>query len=222
MKGLWKQLLTQGERYVMTIFALLSLEDQGVYDVINNLGSMAARYLFLPIEESAYSSFAQLLTRSSEPIETQPRTQVEPAVRHLRLHLRGLTLLGAIILVFGWSYSHLLLHFYGGRTLTDGSGPLLMKTHWFAVSLMAVNGVTEAYVTATMSREQLNKYNRLLFLPSAVYLGLLGLLNHLLGSVGFILANCINMALRIGFRYRSLNAIDYLYSIWIPYLYPLV
>ena len=35
----------------------------GVYDVVNNLGSMAARFIFLPIEESGFLFFSQLLFR---------------------------------------------------------------------------------------------------------------------------------------------------------------
>lgn len=183
----------------MTVFAVLSFAEQGVYDVVNNLGSMAARFLFLPIEESSYFYFAQKLNRSVS-IEKQPRKEIEQVAGVLKRLLRALTLLGAIIVVFGYSYSHLLLHLYGGRTLTDGSGPLLMRTHCFAVWLMAVNGVTEAYVFAAMSQNDLDKYNRLMVLLSAIFLGLSWLLSRLLGSVGFILANCVNMALRIGHR----------------------
>ena len=60
-QGVLKQLLTEGERYVMTVFSVLTFTEQGVYDVVNNLGSLAARFLFLPIEESSYFYFAQFL-----------------------------------------------------------------------------------------------------------------------------------------------------------------
>ena len=35
----------------------------GVYDVISNLGSMTARFIFLPIEENGYLFFSQSLVR---------------------------------------------------------------------------------------------------------------------------------------------------------------
>ena len=44
----------------------------GVYDVINNLGSLAARFIFLPIEESFYVFFASILYRG-EPAERQKK-----------------------------------------------------------------------------------------------------------------------------------------------------
>lgn len=61
-----KQILTEGERYVMTFLNVLSFGDQGVYDIINNLGSMVARFIFLPIEESFYIFFAKVLERGCD------------------------------------------------------------------------------------------------------------------------------------------------------------
>ena len=49
-----KQVLTDCEKYVMTIFNLLTLSEQGIFDVVSNLGSLAARFIFRPIEESSY------------------------------------------------------------------------------------------------------------------------------------------------------------------------
>lgn len=62
-QGFMKQLLTDGERYVMTLFNTLKFDQQGVYDVVNNLGSLAARFLFKPVETSAYFYFSQLVQR---------------------------------------------------------------------------------------------------------------------------------------------------------------
>lgn len=119
----------------MTVFAVLSFAEQGVYDVVNNLGSMAARFIFLPVEESSYFYFAQMLNRQV-PIEKQSRKEIEQVASVLNKLLRGLSLLGAIIVVFGFSFSHLLLRIYGGDTLTNGSGPLLLKAHCLAVWFM--------------------------------------------------------------------------------------
>nr|CAG4649263.1 EOG090X04LH [Scapholeberis mucronata] len=203
-QGILKQVLTEGERYIMTVFAVLSFAEQGVYDVVNNLGSMAARFLFLPIEESSYFYFAQMLNRQV-PIEQQSRKEIDQVSGVLARLLRTLSLLGAIILVFGFSYSHLLLRLYGGSTLTDGSGPSLMRTHCLAVWLMGINGVTEAYVFAAMSSEQLDKYNGLMVVLSSVFLFLAWLLSRAIGSVGFILANCVNMFLRIAHSVWFIN-----------------
>ena len=48
---------------------LLSLSSKGVYDVINNLGSLVARFIFLPIEESFYVFFASALFRGEPALK---------------------------------------------------------------------------------------------------------------------------------------------------------
>ena len=58
-----KQLLTEGERYLMTAFHLLEFAEQGLYDVVSNLGSLAARFLFQPVEENAYVYFSRTVQR---------------------------------------------------------------------------------------------------------------------------------------------------------------
>jgi len=203
-QGILKQLLTEGERYIMTIFSVLTFAEQGLYDVVNNLGSMAARFLFMPIEESSYFYFAQMTNRQL-PIEQQPRKEIEQVSSVLRRLLRSLSLLGLIIAVFGFSYSHLLLRLYGGSALTDGSGPLLLRAHCLCIWFLAINGVTEAYVLAAMTSEQLDTYNRLMVVLSITFLSSAWLLSSLLGSVGFILANIINMSLRIMHSARYIN-----------------
>lgn len=70
-----KQILTEGERYVMTFLNVLSFGDQGVYDIINNLGSMVARFVFLPIEESFYIFFAKVLERGCD-VRRQKRVRL--------------------------------------------------------------------------------------------------------------------------------------------------
>ena len=61
-----------GEMYVMTIFGVLSFADQGVYDVIQNLGSIVARFVFLPLEDAGYLYFTQLLVRGKTVQEQDP------------------------------------------------------------------------------------------------------------------------------------------------------
>ncbi|KAF0289863.1 Protein RFT1 [Amphibalanus amphitrite] len=58
-----KQLLMEGERYLMTAFHLLDFSEQGLYDVVANLGSLAARFLFQPVEENAYVYFSRTVER---------------------------------------------------------------------------------------------------------------------------------------------------------------
>nr|CAB3265543.1 protein RFT1 homolog [Phallusia mammillata] len=191
-----KQLLTEGERYVMTILNVLSFADQGVYDIINNLGSLVARFIFLPIEESFYLFFAKTLRRGEDSTK-QSKDEIKAVTHVLFCLLRLVVLIGSVILAFGLPYSKLLLDIYGGKILSAGVGPVLLKFYCFYVLTIAVNGTTECFVFAAMSQAQVDRYNKKMFLFSLLFLVTSYYLTKTVGSVGFILANCLNMLARI-------------------------
>ncbi|KAK2858009.1 hypothetical protein Q7C36_005928 [Tachysurus vachellii] len=191
-----KQILTEGERYVMTFLNVLNFGDQGVYDIVNNLGSMVARFLFLPIEESFYVFFAKVLERGRD-VQHQKQEEVSMAANVLECLLKLVLLIGLIITAFGYSYSYLALDMYGGDILSSGTGPSLLRCFSFYVLLLAINGVTECFVFAAMSKEEVDRYNLVMLGLSASFLLLSYWLTWLFGGVGFILANCCNMVLRI-------------------------
>ena len=196
-QGILKQVLTEGERYVMTLFSVLSFSEQGIYDVVNNLGSLAARFIFRPIEDASYFYFSQMVGRDTS-LQEQNKTHIAESANVLYKVLRCITSIGLVILVFGQSYSRLLLYLYGGQNLAVGTGPMLMQVHCLAVLLLAVNGITECYSFATMNTLQLDNYNYIMAVLSVLFLIFSWALTRLFGGVGFILANCCNMAARIG------------------------
>ena len=122
-QGVFKQLLTEGERYLFTWFSLISLAQQGVYDVVSSFGAMAARLIFSKVEEAAYFYFSQTVTRG------KAKDKAEAATTADRLYqlLRSMTLIGLLVAVFGQFYSHALLHLYGGGRLSQGMGPPLLR-----------------------------------------------------------------------------------------------
>lgn len=104
-------------------------------------------------------------------------------------------------------------------------GPLLLQWYSLYVVFLAVNGMTECFVFASMSQKQvdrycmclttptspcfndtlslspsLSSYNRVMLLFSVVFLLAAFILTQFYGSVGFILANCVNMSIRIFHR----------------------
>ncbi|KAJ8308955.1 hypothetical protein KUTeg_013829 [Tegillarca granosa] len=191
-----KQLLTEGEKYVMTVFGVLGFGDQGVYDVINNLGSMVPRFVFLPIEESGRLFFSQSLLRGHD-LNQQSEESIDIASKLLQHLLKIVSLIGSIIIVFGFSYSYLALDIYGGSVLSSGSGPLLLRWYCLYVLVIAVNGTTECFFFSVMSKNEIDRYNRKMLVFSAVFLVSSLFLTRHFGSVGFILANCLNMGTRI-------------------------
>lgn len=192
-----KQILTEGERYVMTISPVLTFSEQSMYDIVNNLGSLAARFIFRPIEESGYFYFTQMIKRGKPIVSQDPKLVLE-ASTVLNQLCRVVTSIGLLVVTFGQSYSYTLLNLYGGKVLTDDPLPsTLLQFHCVAVLLLAINGVTECYVFATMSDRQLDHYNYIMVIFSVMFLLISYILTSICGSIGFILANCVNMAARI-------------------------
>ncbi|XP_064154766.1 protein RFT1 homolog [Anguilla rostrata] len=209
-----KQILTEGERYVMTFLNVLNFGDQGIYDIVNNLGSMVARFVFLPIEESFYVFFAKVLERGRE-VRQQRQEEVATAAEVLECLLKFVLVVGLIITVFGYAYSYLALDLYGGSLLSSGTGPTLLRWYSGYVLLLAVNGVTECFTFAAMSKEEVDRYNLVMLGLSVSFLFLSYYLTWWLGSVGFILANCLNMGLRIGHSLLFIHRY-FLRSPWAP------
>ncbi|XP_046880632.1 protein RFT1 homolog [Hypomesus transpacificus] len=191
-----KQILTEGERYVMTFLNVLSFGDQGIYDIVNNLGSMVARFIFLPIEESFYVFFAKVLERGRD-VKSQKQEDVAIVAQVLESLLKLVLVIGLIITVFGYAYSELALDIYGGSLLSSGTGPSLLRCFSSYVLLLAINGVTECFVFAAMSQEEVDRYNLVMLALSVSFLVLSYMLTWWAGGIGFILANCLNMGLRI-------------------------
>lgn len=196
-QGVLKQILTEGEKYVMSVSPVLSFGEQATYDVVNNLGSMAARFIFRPIEDSAYFYFTQTIARDTR-LAKQPQDRVRQASSVLNNLLLGVSSIGLIAFTFGQSYAHTLLLLYGGEDFVAGGLPQrLLQWHCLAIYLLSVNGISEGYMFATNTSRDINKYNYLMAIFSVSFLVLSYILTGIFGPVGFIFANCINMLGRI-------------------------
>lgn len=196
-QGVVKQLLTEGEKYVMSVSPVMSFSEQATYDVVNNLGSLAARFIFRPIEDSSYFYFTQMVSRDL-PLHKQDQHKIQESCVVLSQVCKTVSSIGLIVLVFGQSYAHTLLWMYGGEAFVASGLPVqLLRSHCLAIVLLAINGVTECYTFATMTSAQLNSYNYLMVFFSISFLFLSYILTYTFGPVGFIISNCINMFARI-------------------------
>ena len=197
-QGVLKQILTEGEAYMFTFFNLMSLAEQGVYNVASQFGSLAGRLIFSKVEEAAYFYFSQTVTRGPIPTEYSKEESMEnKASKHLFKLLRAMILIGLVVAVYAQSYSHMLLHLYGGEKLSSGIGPALLRSQSIFLLFMSVNGVSECYAFASMTTPQVERYKYLMFGMTCVFLLCVYGLANLVGPLGFVLANCINFTMRI-------------------------
>jgi oligosaccharide translocation protein RFT1 len=201
VQGLAKQALTEAEKYLMTIKYLLTMAEQGVFDIVSNLGLIPVRILLLPIEDGAYSYFTKILQRV--PLEQQDRKAVTEASNSLFLLFRVMTLLGLSAISFGVPFAKTILAAYGGESLTSGMAPFLMQLNCGLILLLALNGVTEGYTTATVSKAELDKNSFFMILTFGVYiLFALCLVNS---SPDLVIAKAVTLIFRIARSFYLIN-----------------
>ncbi|CAF1521779.1 unnamed protein product, partial [Rotaria sordida] len=187
-QGILMKFLTEGERYIMSLFNLISYKEQAIFDIINNLGSLLPRLIFSTLEESAYAYFQQTLSR--------PKITKDQHMQDDQFQQKQLSSSPSVI-TFGFPYSRTLLNIYGGTNLIEGSGPGLLRLYCIYILFLAINGITEAFSQATMSIKQLKNYKNLISIFAIIYLGIFYILIKQIGIYGIIIANCLNMSLRI-------------------------
>ncbi|ODV92648.1 hypothetical protein CANCADRAFT_1239 [Tortispora caseinolytica NRRL Y-17796] len=174
----------------------LPAEDRGVYYVASNYGSLIARLLFLPVEEK----IRQVFSRARQSNRASDILSLAQDVLRWYAYFAGLILL----------YAPLLLPFL--FSFVAGSSWLgidrILHAYGYYVSFLALNGVLEAMLQATLPVQGLRRQTIVSFIFSILHY-LLGTRMLQYGAKGLIFANIANMALRIVFAAillsRSLN-----------------
>ena len=190
-----KHVLTQGDS--LLIATLADLPDQGTYALASNYGGLVARMLFQPIEESSRNAFGSLLSPEAGGKPSAPG--MRSATVYLRTILRFYSLLSICAAAFGPTIAPLLLRLVAGsRWSSTGAGDVL-ATYCYLIPLLALNGITEAFISCVASSTELQRQSLWMFAFSVgfasagyVFLRVLGW-----GAVGLVWANVVNMLLRI-------------------------
>jgi oligosaccharide translocation protein RFT1 len=196
-QSIFKQLLTQGDALILSFLA--SLSDQGAFAFASNYGSLIARLIFQPIEESSRSAFGKLL--ATNPSNGKPDKRGLQAVID---HLSGILHLYGLIALLSCAYLSTILPLVV-RTI---AGPgwctpvisALLSTYSYSIPFLAYNGILDAFVTSVATPAELAQQSFWVAGFTAAYLGsayvLLCVMD--LGAEGLVIGNMVNMALRIG------------------------
>jgi oligosaccharide translocation protein RFT1 len=199
MQNTLKYFLTQGDGII--IAGLVSLREQGAYALASNYGGLIARMLFQPIEETGRTTFAQLCSPTDKKEKLDPKG-VESARNLLQDVLRFYGILGIVACAIGPSAAPVLLRFVAGSRWSDTDASTVLVSYCYYIPLLAINGVTEAFVAAVASMTTLHRQSALMFVWFAAFGGSIYFFVSVLGlgGSGLVYANCVNMALRIVFN----------------------
>jgi oligosaccharide translocation protein RFT1 len=201
-----KYVLTQGDSIL--IASLASLQDQGAYALSSNYGGLIARMLFQPIEEASRNLFAKLCaptTVAADPKQSEKEKAgdgIKQANSTLTLVLKAYSLISLVAFAAGPTVAPVLLSLVAGsRWAHTGAGEVL-GCYCYYIPLLALNGVSEAFVAAVADNKQL--YTQSIWMGGffAAFAGSAYLFLRVLelGAKGLVWANCVNMACRIVFN----------------------
>jgi len=190
-----KLVLTEGDKLILSWFS--PLEDQGGYAIAVNYGSLVARIVFQPVEETSRLYFSKALTSIS--------TSSSPHMENLRKAANALlallsvqAALSVIVLVFGTTYLPIVLHILLPQPYLLTSAPKVLSAWVWYIPVLAFNGGLEAFLSSVATPQDLNQQSRWMAVFSATYILVAVMLYRLgLGDVSLVYANIVNLSARI-------------------------
>ncbi|RPD55696.1 Rft-1-domain-containing protein [Lentinus tigrinus ALCF2SS1-6] len=206
-QSLIKHFLTEGDKFLVS--RLSPLADQGGYAVAANYGSLVARIVFQPIEETARVFFSKTLASSSSSAseDKSPTSQTKEALQTastvLLTLLLAFTHLLLLLITFAPPFLPLALSLALPRKYLATSAPAILGVYIYYIPAMAYNGVLEAFFASAASPADLRAQARWMLVFSAAFVaGAAALARGLgLGDAGLVWANVANLALRAGYAW---------------------
>ncbi|KAJ9074038.1 Oligosaccharide translocation protein rft1 [Entomophthora muscae] len=195
-----KHLLTEGDKLLLALLNSAGAE-KGRYSIAAHYGSLVARILFQPIEESGRGLFSKLL-KDYKNDASSSKEDLDPVVAAsniLGTILKFHVLLGFVFICFAPHYTATLFDLLLGPSWSKTNAPAILSIYCFYVPIMGINGITEAFVQAVAQPKELQSLSYAMTLFTAIFLGVGFVLVRILPSVAYavIIANCLNLSLRI-------------------------
>ncbi|KAH3673054.1 hypothetical protein WICMUC_003887 [Wickerhamomyces mucosus] len=210
-----KHLLSEGDKLVIS--SLYSIEEQGIYSLISNYGSLLARLIFSPIEESLRNFLTRLLSNNSKNENLKSSTKnLQLSLDILQKIIKFYIYLSLIIVIFGpLNSGYLIQKIIGNNWSNQVSDSMPLYTLY--LPLLAFNGILEAVHQSTASGNEVVQYTYYMVIFSVAFLitTLITTSKFNLAINGLIFLNMINMILRIFYcssfikRYYSKNLISF-------------
>ncbi|KAJ3126368.1 Oligosaccharide translocation protein rft1 [Physocladia obscura] len=204
-QGIFKHILTEGDKILSVAFITEAI--QGDYSLVEKYGSIVARLLFQPIEESSRVFFSKTLSPGAD--QPPQKGAILSALTLLHLLLRLYTLLSLLFLSLATNYTSLLIDILAARVFSTGSAPRVMAVYCaFYIPLLAANGVTESFVQAVAGPDTLARQSGWMAVCWVAFfaIGWSTIIGVHAGAVGVVVANCVNMVMRVSFSWTFMKA----------------
>lgn len=215
-----KHLLTQGDS--LLVASLCSLEDQGIYSLASNYGGLVARVFLQPIEESCRNLFGKLLYSQAQVSNPEPgedpavlmqeakqrrETQIQSAKVLLLDIIHSYAIISVLAVSLGPTMFPLIVKLLIGSRWTSPAAVSVLSSYVYYIPLLAINGVTEAFVASVAGPYDLQQQSVAMITFSAGFAASGWLLLSFLdmGAQGLVWANVISMSLRIWWSIRFIG-----------------
>lgn len=193
----FKNFLTEGDKYIINWF--FSLTQQGFYAIIANYGSLVARLVFNPIEESFKLYTSNSLAGSNN--------NAVPVQNALLVLAKGYAYLSLVLIIFGYSNAQFLAQFLFTKVIRVSwwnenlLEVTMIPTYVLYLPFLAINGICEGLFANIATRDQIQSYSVYMFVCSVTFFATCYYFIEVmkLNLNGLVFANIINMALRIGY-----------------------
>lgn len=196
-QAMGKLVLAEGSKAVLAV--VTSPAVQGIYGLVNNLGSLVVRTLFQPFEELVFVTF-------SHARDTGRKDEREKQRLLLSNLMETVCIVGGIVAAFGPSYAYVALRLLYGPRWASSDAPRALGYYSIYVALLAVNGTLEAFLHGVADQKNLMKNNVALILASLAHMGLSVAMVRAHGAVGLLVADGVNMMLRIAYSCAFVDA----------------
>ncbi|GAA6007606.1 hypothetical protein JCM11491_004223 [Sporobolomyces phaffii] len=192
-----KQVLTEGDKLAVARFG--RADDLAGYAVALNYGSLVARIVFQPIEESSRLYFSSLSASASSG-RRERLGSLESMSEHLSHVLMFYAHLSLVLTLLAPAYVAPAVQVVLGARWSDAASRTL-TAYVYSLPFLAVNGVLEAAVQSVADDRGLRLASAWMGVCTVAFAATVAatLGRGGQGSVGLVVANCVAMALRIVF-----------------------
>ncbi|KAF8154062.1 Rft protein-domain-containing protein [Crassisporium funariophilum] len=196
-QSLVKHFLTEGDKFILSWFS--PLHDQGGYAIAVNYGSLIARIILQPIEETLRVYFSRILPGPSKDRNSDEKTEsVTQSANTLISLLSVQTSLSIVLVIFGSAYLPILLPLLLPPQYLTTSAPQVLTAWVWYIPVLALNGGLEAFLSSVATPADLNKQSRWMVGFSVIYIIATIFFYRLgLGDASLVYANVLNLTARI-------------------------